>query len=179
MKRLSKRRLFGAFTIVEMLISAALILILIGVVYNLYVLAKDTWLNVYEHGRMQSKALFIMEGMVSGVDAGRKGIYEAQDVIIPAAGNSDTQIEFVDQDDPSVTRSFYLSGDREVRYIDEAGTDSYLDIDEDVDNDVEALTFTRPSDNDDLIIIGLALKKTVMGKHVSVNLSTSVKLRNM
>lgn len=166
-------------TIVELLISSLLVIVIIAVAYGVYTMARDVQVCVFEQGRMQNKALFILERMIHGVGTARKGIEEAQDILSPAAGAAAAaQIQFVDQDDATMTRSFYLLNS-EVRYIDSGGSDTRLDIDTDVEGDVQTLTFTRPADNDDLIEIGLILQKTVWGKSIVVDLSTSVRLRNM
>lgn len=161
------------FTIAELIVSAVITLLVIGAAVGFYVIARDAWQHVLIQGDMQNEAILAIEKMFYGVDVSRKGIQEAQDVVIPAAGASSNQIEFIDQDDALISRLFYQVGNKLV-YNNENNIDSDL-----INSDVASVTFTRPSDNDDLIQINLVMQRIVRGKTISVNISTSVRLRNM
>lgn len=161
------------FTIAEFIVSAVITLLIIGVAVGFYVIARDAWQHVLIQGNMQNEAILAVEKMFYGVDVLRKGIQEAQDVVTPAAGASSNQIEFIDQDNTLISRIFYQVGDRLV-YNNENDIDSDL-----IDGDVASVTFTRPIDNDDLIQINLIMQRIVRGKAISVNISTSVRLRNI
>lgn len=165
-----KRR---GFTIVEMLVASALILIAVTIAYNSYVFAKDAWLYLSVQGRMQSDGMLAMERMIHGIDANLKGIHEAQGIITPTPGNSGSSIEFVDGVDPTLSRLFYLSDDKVV-YMDESNNTSDL-----IDQGVQSLTFTRPAGSDDLVVINLIQQRTAFNKTINVELNTSVRVRNM
>jgi Tfp pilus assembly protein PilE len=165
-------------TIAELIIGAVLVVILAGVVYNLYVYAKDAWLHVFVQGDMQAKAILAMERMVYGVDVDatsgyRKGIQEAQDILVPAIETSGSQIEFVDAEDIAVSRLFFQNGDRLI-YTDDVGVNTDI-----LDSDVLTLTFDRPAGQNDLVNITLILQRVVRGKTITVDLLTSVRLRNI
>ena len=83
------------------------------------------------------------------------------------------KIVFVDQDDAALSRSFQISGDK-LEYTDETGTT--IDL---IDRNVDLLTFERPTAQIDLIEINLVLEETMMGRTITVNLSTSAKVRNL
>ena len=166
-----KRHHKCGLTIIEMLISAFLIAVTLILVYNFYILANNTSHYAFVQSSMQQEAMLCLERMIRGVDnVDRKGIQEAQDITTPAVGDSGTQIEFVDQADTSISRQFYLSTNRVV-YQDENGNTRDL-----VHGNVQSLTFSRPQE--DLVGIALSLQKTVLGKNISVDLFTAVKLRN-
>ena len=161
------------FTVVEMIVAAALIMVVISVAYYGYVLAKDAWLFVSVQGEMQRNAMLGVERMVHGVDGSLKGLHEAQGIISPTPGNSDSSIEFTDGVNNTLSRAFGINTDK-LEYVDEANNSSDL-----IDQDVQTVTFNRPSGRDDLIEIGLVLQRVVAQKTITVNLNTSVKLRNM
>lgn len=166
-----KRHNKSGLTIIEMLVSTFLIAVTLTLVYNFYILANNTSHYAFIQSSMQQEAMLCLEKMIRGVDnVDRKGIQEAQDITTPAVGDSDSQIEFVDQADASISRQFYLSTNRVV-YQDEDGNARDL-----IPNNVKSLSFFR--DEDDLVEITLELEKAVLGKNVSVNLHTGVKLRN-
>ena len=160
-------------TIVEIIVACVLVVIITAVAYNFYVLAKDTWMHAFVQGSMQNDAILAIEQMVYGVGSTRKGIQEAQDIIVPIEGASTSQVEFVDQDDDALTRLFFQNGDRLV-YTDENDINSDI-----IDGSVQTLTFTRPAGQADLIQINLVLQRTVRGRAITVNLATSTRLRNI
>lgn len=172
----------SGFTVPELIISMALLLILVGVSYNFYILTKDTYRYVFEQGRMQAKGIFILERIARGMDANSvdgtlRGIHTAQDIAVPSHGNSSSQIQFSDQDNNTLI--FYVLNN-EVRYADDVGNDIRVDTDLTSDSDVQSLTFNRPADaNSNLVEIGIVLQDTVAGKLINVVLSTTVRLRNM
>lgn len=161
------------FTIAEMLVSAVLIVIVLTISYNIYLLAKEVWLYVYVEGNMLRTGTEAVEKMIHGVEVDKKGIQEAQDIITPASGTTNTRIEFVDQDNPALSRAFYKSGST-IRYEDEDNAVSDL-----VEEDVSQLSFTRPAARDNTIEITLVLQRTVLEKNVSVSFNTTVEVRNM
>lgn len=145
-------------------------MIIMFFILNFYIFVNDVWRYAFIQLNMQQEATLALEKMIRGVDKNRKGLQESQDVITPALGNSDTQIRFVDSDNPTISRLFYLSGNKLV-YEDENLNTTDL-----IHRNVQSLIFNRPQD--DLVKITLNLQRTVWGRDISVALSTSVKLRN-
>ena len=158
-------------TIAEVIVASLLVAIIAAVAYNFYVLAKDTWLHSFVQGDMQTEAILGIEKMLYGVDATRKGIMEAQDIVTPLVGASSSQIELVDQDDDTLSRLFFQLGDTLV-YTDEFNVNTVI-----IDGDVQTLTFTHPTA--DVIVINLVLQRAIRGKVITVNLSTSARIRNI
>lgn len=170
-------------TFVEVLITVALIgiIVIAGFGFNFFVdsyrLARDTFLYIYVYGDMQRKGMLGLEDMVRGRE-GHKGIQEAQDITIPATvGAFGETIEFVDGEEdptaegyPTTTRQFRKSSAK-LQYVNASG--GVTDI---IDQDVNALKFTKVQD--DLVKIELELSKTALGKSITVDLKTYVKLRN-
>lgn len=153
------------FTVGELLAASFLTAIAIAAIYTVYIFANETWLKVSVQAELQEKAAYGLERMVRGVDGNYKGIQEAQSVTTPAVAGSGNQIFFVDSENPAVSRTFYLSGD-DVMYQNEVL----------VDGDVQTLTFSQPQAG--LIRINLILQRTVLSGTSSINLFTSVDLRN-
>jgi len=160
-------------TIAEMIVASVLVVIIAAIAYNFYVLAKDAWVHTFVQGGMQTEAILGVEKMLYGVDATRKGIVEAQDILTPLADGSSSQIEFVDQNDDTTSRLFFQQGDTLV-YTDENNVNTVI-----IDGDVQALTFTRPAGRPDVVEIKLILEDEVRGRVITVNLSTSARIRNI
>jgi len=158
------------FTVGELLAASLLTGMAIAAIYTVYIFANETWLKVSVQAELQEKATYGLERMVRGVDGNYKGVQEAQSVTIPAVAGSGNQILFVDSENGAVSRSFYLSGD-DVMYQNESAVTSVL-----VNGDVQTLTFSQPQAG--LIRINLILQRAVLGGTSSINLFTSVDLRN-
>lgn len=164
------------FTIVELLITVAIIgvIAVTGFGYNFFVdsydLGRETFLSIYIHNNLYDKAMIGIDKMVRGAED-HKGLQESQHVDTPVSGASGDTIVFADGEDVSVTRTIYLSGD-DVIYA--GGSTETI-----VDGDVNTLTFSRPSGTNDLININIIMQKVSLGDTITVNLTTSVKLRNV
>ena len=169
-----------AFTLPELLVSMLLVIVVIGVGYSFLVMAKDAYRYSFEQSAMQAKAIFILERILHGTDTTRKGIAEAQSITTPAPGGSMPVITFVDQDNALLARTFLHNiPASEVNYVDENGINSRLDVDAQVDNDVQALLFTRTAGSGNMIQVDLILQRTILGKVMRLELSTSVIVRNI
>ena len=81
-----------AFTIVEVLVASAIIVVVIAGSLAFYLMARTAWIDCSKRIPLQRKASLAMEKMVRGID-GRNGIREADagSVII---SNSDTEDYF-------------------------------------------------------------------------------------
>ena len=163
------------FTLAELIMSLFLSVIVIAVSYNFYVASKLVWAYTYAQSNMQRDAMLSLEKMIHGIDVGRKGIAEAHDILTPVPGfsgnpSSDSQIQFDDLAGDS--RWFYLQNVQLV-YRDENNIDSNI-----IDSDVQSLTFTRLDGRDNLVKIDLTLQRPVLGKTITVDVSTSIELRN-
>ncbi len=158
-------------TIAEVIVASLIVVIIAAVAYNFYVLAKDTWLHAFVQGDMQTEAILGIEKMLYGVDATRKGIMEAQDIITPLVGAFSSQIEIVDQNDTTLSRLFFQLGDT-LMYTDENNVSTVI-----INGDVQTLTFTRPTA--DVVVIDLILQRAIRGKVITVDLSTSARIRNI
>ncbi|MFH1753287.1 MAG: prepilin-type N-terminal cleavage/methylation domain-containing protein [Candidatus Omnitrophota bacterium] len=161
------------FTIAEVIVASVLVVIIAAVAYNFYVLAKDAWFHVFAQGDMQTEAILGIEKMLYGVDATRKGVLEAQDIITPGDGTTTSVLRFVDQDDININRFFSKQADTLV-YTNENGINTVI-----INGDVQTLTFTRPAGQPDIVDINLVLQRAIRGKVITVNLSTSARIRNI
>lgn len=165
----------AGFTIVEVLITVAIvgIIAIAGFGFNFFVnsynMARDTFLNVHAYTHIYTKGMIALDMIARGTE-NNKGLMESQSVTVPTPGGSGDTIEFLDGQDGVTTRSFYLSGDD---LIYEGG--STLTV---INGNVTTLTFTRPPGQDDLVDIELVLEDNLLGTNVTVELDSSVKLRN-
>lgn len=147
-----------------MLVSAVLITMVVGAVYGLCLLAKDTYATVSIQGHMQREAMLGIESMFYGVDDDRRGLHEA--VSYGIIGN--THISYTGTD--GLTREFYQSDDKVI--YEDAGNNA-TDL---ISGDVASLVFSAPEDN--LIVINLQLQRDYFGDAIAVNFITSGELRN-
>lgn len=176
MRREDKKRRNG-FTVGEFLVGAVLVVVVAAVAYNAYLFGQDAFIYTTQESRMHLKAMYVIERMIYGVGQDHKGLQEAQDVTL-AAGAEASSITFTAGDNAAETRRFFAANN-EITYRNESSVDRRLDVDNEVDNDVQALTFRRSATQPDLINIDLTLSKTLTGTTVTVSISTSVRLRNI
>jgi hypothetical protein len=160
------------FSIPDIIMGLFLSVIIVGVSYNFYTASKLVWAYTYAQSNMQRDAMISLEKIIHGTDTNRKGIAEAQDILTPSASSSDSQIQFEDSVGTGTSRWFYLQNNQLV-YMDENNNVSNI-----LDGDVQTLTFTRPNGRDNLVNIDLTLQRLVLDKTITVNVSTSVELRN-
>lgn len=167
-------------TLVEILIAVTIMGLVVGGAISIYLMSITAWKEGSVQIALQRKGSLAMEKMVRGID-GRKGIREAREISSPAVGSSATQIDFVDADDSTLTRSFYFSAgldddantvaDNQLIYEDENGNETSI-----IKNNLRTLTFNHLSD--DVVTINLGVQDTVRNKEINVDLSTTVKKRN-
>ncbi len=159
-----------AFTIVEVLIASAIIIIVIAGSLAFYLMARTAWIDCSKRIPLQRKASLAMEKMVRGVD-GRNGIREADagSVII---SNSDTKIEYTSGIDAK-ERSFYLSDSKIMHDPNTDPLDSSPTVD--IAEKVSGLTFAVTGG---IVTINLGMQDMVRDRSIKVDLQTEVRCRN-
>ena len=188
--KIRDQRSISGFTLVEVLISSAIITFIIGVSLSVYVVSSRGWREGSVQINLQQKARLMMEKMIYGtaeattVDGQpaqiRNGIIEAEQVQILADA---TRIDYRLRDD--VWRSFYLNNGW-INYQQGAAVPLPI-INQSVGVQVEGATGVQfiSGPNQTLIGISLNLAQTVGGIRASggqttlrFHLQSSAKRRN-
>jgi prepilin-type N-terminal cleavage/methylation domain-containing protein len=179
------------FSIAELLVAAAIMVIVMAVTYNFYLVAAQAWRYVMTEGRMQRDALMALEMMAHGAEADHKGIHEAQGLVDITLGADEygNMLEFIDQDNDAVSRVFYLDpSNNQLTYVDDAGGATILIESGVVANPVPTGAdneswFYRDKTHDNLVKINLVLEEPVAGpgadRTARVRVRTQIELRNM
>lgn len=152
------------FTIIELLISMAIMLLVIGGALAIYITCLTAWKEGSVQIVLQRGGSIATEKMVRGVD-GTNGIREASSAT--SSTNAITYTSGIDGKE----RKFYLSNGKIWHDPDTSavGTDPSI---------AENVTGLRFAVNDSVVTIELSLAGKVIDKDINVDLSTQVKLRN-
>lgn len=160
-----------ALTIVEVLVTSAIIVVVLAGSLAFYLMARSAWIDCSERVPLQRKASLAMEKMVRGID-GRDGIREADaQTVVLTDSDSDGKNERIDFTDLSGSgRNFRLVG-TEIKY--DSSTDPLT-------TEVTDLAFSYPDflAKPRWLRIELTMGKDVRGEWMYVNLRTDVKIRN-
>ncbi len=141
----------------------------------IYLMANTAWQEASAQLALQRNAALSMEKMTRGIEVisttgARCGIREAEAISAPLDGSSGTRIDFTGLD--STERSFYLN-EAQLMYDPDtsASGDEYS-----LTGNVINLQFTR---NGSIVDVTLQLQRQVRERTMDVNLSTTIKGRNL
>ena len=157
------------FTIIELLMATTIMTLVISGSITIYIMSLTAWKEGSVQIALQRKASIAMEKMLRGV-TGMDGIREADTVVLP----NTTTIQYTSGID-SITRSFYLNGDKIMYDPDTSISGDQFCIAEKVRTSPSGLTFAVSGD---IVTINLSTQEQVMDNMVTIDLSTLVNLRN-